>query len=183
MKNISRICIITSIAVIIVATLIASNVVLKVITQTDDLSGKSDLYHANNYPYNDSAILVINDEIVPFQGVYFYQLGTENCVSVPFIGFLEALGYQFELVDEDRSVVIINNTEYFFSKKSGSLFNAEGGENCIIPCSGKDTYHLSVEEQDVYYDAKVIVETIDSLGDKMHIEVSCEEKKIVVGTD
>ena len=134
------------------------------------------------YPYNDEATIIINGAPSSFPGVYFYQLGKEDCVHVPFRRFLEAIGYEFIEVDEDNAYVSINGKDYIFSRNTGSFVEKGSNQNVLIPYHGKDGYNIDVRESDYYLEVKTIMETLNSLGMKMTIRVSFEEKTITVET-
>ncbi len=159
--------------------LLSAMIVLSIVNQ----SGNSSTQNTNDsYPYIDHSTIIIDGQSISFDGVFFYYLGKEECVHVPFIRFLETIGYQFTQVDEDIFAVCINNRDYLFSKRTGELLETGNNTNVFVPYNGRDGYNIDVEEQDSYLEVKTIIETLDSLGVNMNVYVSCENKTIIIET-
>ena len=137
---------------------------------------------SDDTPYSDQATLIINGMSRPFGGVFFYQLGGEDSVHVPFLAFLDALGYQITQIDDDIVSILIDGKEYFFLKETGSLFESGDNKNLFVPYNGRDSYNIDVRKQEAYLEVKTISETLNSIGIKMSANVSCGEKMIIIIT-
>ena len=172
MKKIVIACILLGIVMICVVCFVLAKEADHAITQDKN----------DDYPYTDEATVILNGVPVSFSGVYFYQLGKEDCVHVPFMRFLDAIGYEIKAVDEDSACVCITGKDYIFSKSTGSFVEKGSDQNVLIPYHGRDGYNIDVEEADSYLEVKTIMETLNSLGEKITIKVSFEERTIIVET-